>query len=101
MPSDETDEAVKELAEFLHGELMHGMVSMTDHDGLLNATKAIMVGVASGGIPDRRGATLISGVKTALQILEAKRRVHGPQNPLQVGPEVVTPDGPFGFKQAK
>ena len=100
MPSSKrpAEEEPTALEEFVTSEIMNGMVSLDDHDGLLNATKAVMVGIASGGIAEKKGTVLISGVRTALAILESKGKQARPGNPLQVGPGAVTPDGPFGFK---
>lgn len=97
-PEDTEEEEPTELQAFITSEIMNGMVHLDDHEGLLNATKAVMIGVASGGIGEKRGTVLLAGVRTALAIQESKSKRAGPSNPLRVGPESVTPDGPFGFK---
>ena len=87
------------LENMVTTQVMNGLVNLDNHDGLLGATQAVMLGVASGQINDKRGAVLLRGVKTALDILEAKRKVHVGQNPMRLSEETVTPDGPFGFRR--
>jgi len=75
------------------------MVNLDSYDGLLNATRAIMTGVAGGVFGHQQGGVLLRGVKMSLEILEAKKRRENGHNPLNVGPEHTTPDGPFAFRR--
>lgn len=101
MSDEKKEEAIEALRDHVTNEITNGVVHLDGHDGLLNATRAVMVGVASGAISDKSGSVLISGVRTALAILESKKKANPVMNPARFDSSSVTPDGPFGFKKAE